>query len=377
MQDAFSFDRKGVWDILKIGALIAVIFISFDFGSRQGQDLLAAASALKIQKGKPAAPVPKIKNPPSGSALSLLSTSTASAVYFRKTNLPANVPVVEGAGAIAVDLETGAILFEKNKDDIYPTASLAKLMTAVIAQETFASSTIITAGSDSVSTYGNSGGIVRGESFRVSDLLYGLLLPSSNDASRMFELAQDPLRHPPAGGADGGFVSAMNAKAASLGMTRTSYVDSSGLKQDTASSAADLVKLLRYIYLKHPEIAAASRTRQHSVVSGGRKIRHIWDNINWPAGDKKFLGGKAGFTDEAIETMAGIWSVNPSQSGNRPIGIAILGSRHRVSDTRAIIRYIENRFVYGTTTPLTHDAPKPGIIFSGAALLEAVKEYLR
>lgn len=372
MRYEFSFDTSKIFEIAEIGTLIAIILISFDFGSRQGQDLLAAASALNTQKNKPAVPA-KTMSPSSETVSAFLGTGTTSAVYFRKTNLPANVPVVGGAGAVAIDLETGTILFEKNKDDTYPTASVAKLMTAVVAQKTLASSTIITAGSDSVSTYGNSGGIVRGESFRVSDLLYGLLLPSSNDASRMFELAQNP----PSEATSSGFVSLMNAQAALLGMTRTHYADSSGLKQDTASSAADIVRLLRYIYLKHPEIIAASRTREYRVVSGGRKIRHIWDNINWPAGDKKFVGGKAGFTDEAIETMAGIWSVKPSKSAARPIGIAILGSRRRVSDVRAIIGYIENRFVYGTTTAVTRDTPKPSITFSGAALLEAVKEYLR
>lgn len=373
MQHEFAFDAGGFGNALKIGVLVAVIFISFNFSSQQGQDLFATASELHAQKNKVAVPAIKAKQSASETESAFSGASATSAVYFRKTNLPANVPAVDGAGAIAVDLETGTILFEKNKDDTYPTASVAKLMTAVIAQETLASSTIITAGSDSISTYGNSGGIVRGESFRVSDLLYGLLLPSSNDSSRMFELAQNPLNE----ATSSGFVSLMNMKAASLGMARTHYADSSGLKQETVSSVSDLVRLLRYVYTKHPEIMAVSRARRHSVVSGGRKIRHIWDNINWPAGDKKFLGGKAGFTDEAIETMAGIWSVNPSKSGARPIGIAILGSRRRVSDARAVVGYIENRFVYGTTTTVTNDMPKPSITFSGAALLEAVKEYLR
>lgn len=364
MRYEFSFDVKGLGNALKIGALIAVIFISADAGSRQGADLLATASAIRARKNIPAISTTKPKKPAAENSAAFNSISTTSAAYFRKTNLPRNVPAVDGAGAIAADLDTGAILFEKNKDDTYPTASIAKLMTAVIAQETLASSTVITAGSDAILTYGNTGGIVRGESFRVDDLLYGLLLPSSNDAARMFELSQE------------NFASAMNRKAATLGMTRTHYADSSGLNQETVSSASDLVKLLRYIYIKHQEITVASRTHEYRAVSGGRKLRHIWDNVNWPAGDQKFLGGKAGFTDEAIETMAGIWLVNPSKSGTRPIGIVILGSHRRVSDVRAIVRYIENQFIYGTTT-LTDNLQKPSASFSGAAILEAVEQYLK
>lgn len=365
----FSFDTKGLGTVLKTGVLMAVIFVSTELGSRQAAELATSAGAANTQNSvSPAA---------RGGSGALVSIATTSAAYFRKTNLPRNVPVVEGAGAIAVDLETGAILFEKNKDDIFPTASVAKLMTAVVAQETVSSSTVITAGSNAISTYGNSGGIVRGESFRVADLLYGLLLPSSNDAARIFEFAENTLADQAASSSPNVFVSAMNERAKLLGMTHTRYADSSGLKKETVSSASDQAKLLRHIYLQHQEIAAASRTRQHVVVSGGRKIRHIWDNINWPAGDKKFLGGKAGFTDEAMETMAGIYLINPSRSGARPIGIVILGSRHRVQNVRAIVRYVESQFTYGTTTTLTGTIERPGLHFSGAAIFEAVGEYLR
>ncbi|MBI3442892.1 MAG: D-alanyl-D-alanine carboxypeptidase [Candidatus Sungbacteria bacterium] len=376
MQHDFSFDASGLINSVKICTLVAIIFVSFSFGSSQATDLLATPSAAKARKNVPTVSTTKSKNLTATTSPAFNSSSIAGAdnaiaasaayAYFRKTNLPHGVPIVEGAGAIAADLETGAILFEKNKDDVYPTASVAKLMTAVIAQETFASSSVITAGSDAASFYGNSAGIVSGESFRWTDLLYGLLLPSSNDAARMIEHAQQNL------------LASMNGKAAELGMTHTHYADPSGFSQDTVSSAGDLVKLLRYIYLKHPEIAAVSRTREHSVVSGGRKIRHIWDNINWPAGDQKFLGGKAGFTDEAIETMAGIWLVNPSKSGIRPIGIVILGSHRRVNNVRAIESYIQSQFIYGTTTPVFTDTiPKPRITFSGAVLFEAVRDYLK
>lgn len=362
MRHEFSFDTNGLGAVLKIGVLVAVIFVSADVGSQQGADLLATAGRTSARAHS--APSISTHDIRSGKSPALTNVSTTSAVYFRKTNLPRNVPVVDGAGVIAADLETGAILFEKNKDDSYPTASLAKLMTAAIGQETFASSSVITAGSDAASFYGNSAGIVSGESFRWSDLLYGLLLPSSNDVARMIERSQPNL------------LASMNAKAQELGMTHTHYADPSGLSQDTVSSASDLIKLLRFIYLKHPEIMTASRTREYRVTSGGRKIRHIWDNINWPAGDRRFLGGKAGFTTEAIETMAGIWLVNPSQSGSRPIGIITLGSRRRVNDVRTMVSYIETQFVYGTTT-LTNNLQKTNSRFSGAAILEAVREYLR
>ena len=318
MLHEFSFDKEHILETLKISALVVVIFVSGHLSAREGTKLIETVGISNtIKRGMPAiaTTTPKIS-----------AATSSPAHFFRKINLPQGVPVVEGAAAIAAGIETGAVLFEKNKDDMYPTASLAKLMTAVIAQETLASSTIITSGSEAISTYGNSGGIVGRESFREDDLLYGLLLPSSNDAARMIELSQK------------NFVPAMNKKASELGMTHTHYADSSGLTPDTTSSVSDLVKLLQYIYANHPDIMAVSRTREHVAVSGGRKLRHIWDNVNWPAGDSKFLAGKAGFTDEAMSTMAGIWLINPLKSGARPIAIVVLGTHQRVSDVRSIVR---------------------------------------
>lgn len=287
------------------------------------------------------------------------ASSTPQLSYFKKTRLPHEVPVVSAAGAIAIDLETGAILFQKNSKDIYPTASVAKLMTAVITEEYISSSTIIAAGEDSISAYGNTGGMVKGESFLARDLLYGLLLPSSNDAARMLELA-----HPD-------FIALMNDKAQKLGMAHTNFADASGLNQNTVSNVSDLAALLKYILISHPHIALVSRTRTYAAVSSGRKLRHIWDNVNWPAGDARYLGGKAGFTDESLQTMAGAYALNPSGTGPRPIALVVLGSRNRITDIRSIARYIEDQFIYGAI--LTHNSEKPSAAFSGASIFEAVR----
>lgn len=278
--------------------------------------------------------------------------------YFRKSNLPHRVPEVSAAAALAADLETGEVLFEKNENDRYPTASLTKLMTAVLVREKINPEAVLTVTQEALATYGDSAGLVKGEIFRAADLLYALLLPSSNDAAAVYESAVPD------------FMAQLNRKAEDLGLHRTYFADSSGLSRENVTSAADLFSLLRYIDTHHPELLALSREKIAAKMAENKKKRHFWNNINWPADDKRFLGGKAGFTDDSLQTMAGVWRIRVSEYGGRRIAIAVLGSRNRIRDVRAIINYLEQDFVYGFAA--SDEARRPRPISLGASVFEAI-----
>lgn len=291
------------------------------------------------------------------------SPASPSFSYFRKTLLPHAVPEVSAASALAADLETGEILFEKNKNDAYPTASLTKLMTAVIATEEIKPDRALAVGDEALATYGNSAALARGEVFRAGDLLHGLILESSNDIAVMLQLA---VPH---------FIDRMNMKAKELGLTKTFFEDASGLSQNNTTSAADLFSLLRHIDAAHPDLLSLSQERVYTITStsANKKRVHLWRNVNWPAGDKRYLGGKAGFTDESIQTMAGIWSARMAEYGGRRIAITLMGSRNRVADVRAIVSYLEKNFVYGFASAA--DAKSRSASLSGregAAIYEAI-----
>ncbi len=290
------------------------------------------------------------------------SPPTVSFAYFRKTLLPHAVPEVTSASALAADIETGEILFEKNKNYADPTASLTKLMTALIAKEEVKPDRLLAVGDEALATYGDSAQLSRGEVFRASDLMHGLILESSNDIAVMFQLA---VPH---------FIDQMNAKAKELGLTKTFFEDASGLSQRNTTSAADLFSLLRHIGTAYPELLTLSQERTYTITSANKKRVHTWGNVNWPAGDKRYLGGKAGFTDESIQTMAGIWSTRMAEYGGRKIAITLLGSRNRVADVRAIIAYLEKDFVYGFAS--SADAKNRSASLSGregAAIYEAIQ----
>lgn len=255
--------------------------------------------------------------------------------YMRKNNLPHRVPEVAAASALAADVETGEILFEKNKNDPYPPASLTKLMTAVVVMEEMEPQRILTVTDEALNTYGDSGGLVKGEIFRAGDLLRGLILSSSNDAAAVYQLALPD------------FVERLNTKAREIGMEKTFFEDASGLSGSNITSAENLFRLMRYIHDRHPELLALSREPSVIQASHNKKKRHIWSNINWPRGDTRYIGGKAGFTDDSLQTMAGVWNVRVSEYGGRKIAISLLGSRNRVRDVRALIQYLEQDFIYG------------------------------
>lgn len=279
--------------------------------------------------------------------------------YFRKTLLPTRVPEVTAAAALARDIETGEILFEKNKNDAYPTASLTKLITAIVAEKHMKPDRILTVTDDALKTYGNSAELLRGETFAAADLFHGLILESSNDIAVMFQIAVPS------------FIAKMNEYVTALGLSKTFFEDSSGLSQNNVTSAADLFILLQEVNAKHPELLTLSRERKYSVVSLNKKRKHRWDNINWPAQDARYLGGKAGFTDESIQTMAGIWSARMSEYGARKIAVTLLGSRNRVRDVRAILSYLEHDFIYGFAQSANQKG-KSAAAVSGASVYQAV-----
>ena len=143
-------------------------------------------------------------------------------------------PVLSAQAALAVDLDAGSALYEKNPEKALLPASTTKIMTALVAMDYYPTDTIIKVGK--VSVEGQKMGLVQGEEISVLDLLYGLLIYSANDAAE--ELA---VNYP--GGRDM-FISAMNIKAGQLHLDNTSFSNPSGLDGNGHhSTARDLIRV--------------------------------------------------------------------------------------------------------------------------------------
>lgn len=154
--------------------------------------------------------------------------------------LPAET-VIHARSALLYSLDTGAIVYEKDIDEVTYPASLQKMMVAllVIERETDLDR-MLTVSSNAVNELLGTGAAVAnlkaGEEMSVRDLLYCLLLPSACDAANV--LAEEY------GGSIAGFVSLMNQKAAALGMDSTHFANAHGLHHDDQyTTARDILKL--------------------------------------------------------------------------------------------------------------------------------------
>lgn len=139
---------------------------------------------------------------------------------------------VDAKAALLVNMDTDTVYYEQNADEkIYP-ASITKVMTALLVLEAvdrgdLTLDTEITAGSEtwySVPSDGTTQNIQIGETMRLEDLLYCLLLPSANEAANILAQAVS--------GTVSSFVELMNQRAVELGCTSTHFVNPHGIHDE-------------------------------------------------------------------------------------------------------------------------------------------------
>jgi D-alanyl-D-alanine carboxypeptidase len=235
-------------------------------------------------------------------------------------------PIISAQAALAVDLDSGVTLYEKDPDKALLPASTTKIVTALVAMEQYHDGDVLEVGS--IKVEGQKMGLVRGEKLKVSDLLYGLLVFSANDAAEV--LAQN---FP--GGREA-FVERMNAKARELSLTNTNFNNPTGLDGNGhVTTARDLIRVAT-VAMKNPEFAKIVGTKETVVKSENSKISHRLTNINELLGVVDgVLGVKTGWTENARENL-----VTYIARGEKRIMIALLGSQDRFGETKELIDWI-------------------------------------
>ncbi|MDP3778445.1 MAG: serine hydrolase [bacterium] len=290
-------------------------------------------------------------------------SSPANENYFQKIPLKgknqAVIPGLTAYSVLAADIETGQILFQKNTQTTRPIASVTKLMTALIATEKIVPDQPLIVNERAVSTSGDTGKLRVGDRFKAKDLLYPLLLSSSNDAAVLYEQQVKD------------FVNLMNDKAHTLGLASTSYKDATGLRPENVSTVQDLFALLTYIYRQQRELFTLSSLPQYAVIADNKL--HAWRNSTWPDNDGIFLGGKFGYTPEARQTLAAVFGVTVSEHNARPIAIVLLGSNDRKRDATLVMNYVRKQFAYGATLKREKTPAMSQDIYLGANIFEALR----
>lgn len=205
-----------------------------------------------------------------------------------------SAPDLKIKAGISAD-EKNHIYYEKNINQKLPIASITKLITALVVLDNLKQNDIAIISKNSVDTYGEMGDLVVNEKISVKNLLYIMLIDSSNDAA--VALAETINQN------NKNTVELMNAKAKILGLINSSFSDPAGLNPDNLSTASDLFKLTN-IALKNSLIREIIGTEEIDVFSADNKIKHHLKNTNKLLSKiDEVIGGKTGYTEEAGECL--------------------------------------------------------------------------
>jgi D-alanyl-D-alanine carboxypeptidase (penicillin-binding protein 5/6) len=241
-----------------------------------------------------------------------------------------SAPDVRALSAVLADLDSGEVLWADQADQHRPVASLTKLMTALLVLEAESPSEVVTVSPGAAAPGQTPGaselGLEPGERISVLNLLYALLLQSSNDAAAVL-----------AGyvaGSQGSFVAEMNARAHRLGMRDTRFASPTGLNDAGYSSARDLARLTRAAF-EHPLFGTIVGTEFRTIPapSGPPRVIENRNSLLWlyPGA----LGVKTGYT-----AAAGFCVVAAAErDGLRLVAVVLGEAGEPFSDAAALLNY--------------------------------------
>ena len=261
---------------------------------------------------------------------------TSNAVASEKAAIPRDPSTLHLASgsALLIDLQTNQVIYENHADAVRPIASVTKLMTAMVvldAKQPMDENLTIDI-SQTKEMKGVFSRVKLGSELNRRDMLLIALMSSENRAAAS-------LAHHYPGGYKA-FIAAMNAKARSLGMSHTRYVEPTGLSINNVSTARDLGKLLMAAR-NYPMLSQLSTTREKTVAFrkpnytlGFHNTDHLVNKSDW---DIKLT--KTGFTNEAGHCL-----VLVTRMGGRPVAMVILdafGKYTHFADASRLRKWVE------------------------------------
>jgi D-alanyl-D-alanine carboxypeptidase (penicillin-binding protein 5/6) len=234
---------------------------------------------------------------------------------FSSTAAAASQPTVTAQYAVVVDADTGQVLYDKSMNTPTAPASLTKIFTAIYALES--SSLDRTLAVSPIDLVGESTmGLAAGDTISLKTALYGMLLPSGNDAAMTVasNLGAEPGDSPEAAVAR--YVGWLNAMSERLGLQQTHLVNPHGLDQPGhATSAHDLAAITMFA-LKNAEFRNIIGSSQYT--GDGFQLTQANALVGSYSG---LIGGKTGITDNAGYSL-----VEAAERGGHTIITVVLDS---------------------------------------------------
>ncbi|MDO8498885.1 MAG: D-alanyl-D-alanine carboxypeptidase family protein [bacterium] len=250
------------------------------------------------------------------------------------TPLPRNLglapPQVSAVAVFVEDLNTNTTLFTKDAQKRVPIASTTKIMTALVAVNSFPEDAVLTVPAVSL-VEGSNMGLKLGEKLSLRSLLYGMLLNSGNDAA--YTIAAN---YP---GGVGAFVREMNRRVSELGLSNTHFDNPAGFDSPNHySSASDLARIASLVSQNH-QLSWVVGTKEATVASADKSISHPLKNLNKLLDIPGVLGMKTGTTPLAKENLVGL-----AERGDHKILTVVLGSEDRFRETEKLLDWTDSNF---------------------------------
>jgi len=250
-------------------------------------------------------------------------------------------PAVTADSYLVADIDTGDVLLEYNAATPRPIASVTKLMTALVANETIMFDREIEIAPSIVRRSG--GGEERERvKLTVGDLLHPLLMESNNTVANRLAAYYST----------DAFVGWMNTAAKALDMRSTRFADPSGISPENVSTTEDLFRLAVYLTNKKSFIWKISREAagKELVAPGGEVF--TFKNFNQFAHRTDFIGGKVGHTGEALDTMVSVFEI-PEGETRRRVAVIVLRSDDNARDTLALTEWTSRAVALGANQAAT------------------------
>ena len=235
---------------------------------------------------------------------------------------------ISAQSALVFNSKTGSILFEKNIDEKRPVASLTKLLSVIVALESFNLEDSIDVSLENIpDNLEWTLNVKQGDRIKIDYILKSMLLSSYNDSAYVLANAYP-------GGYDA-FIQEMNKKAKVLRMDNSSFSNPAGWdSEENYSTARDIGKLvsavLNYEYILD---IAEKGSAKISWNSGSELKNTTVYTTNQLYGSNKYVKGlKTGFTGSAGECFVGYFVYNDREE----IITVVLGSENRFGDTQKL-----------------------------------------
>lgn len=247
---------------------------------------------------------------------------------------------INAESAILIDGDTGKILYEKSAYEKRAPASTTKIMTALLALEHCKATDVATVTSEAITSVpsGYSTDLLKmGEELTIKDLLYALLLPSSNEAANVLAIHI-------AGSIDS-FASMMNTKAMDLGCKNTHFVNPNGVHDDNHYSTAYDLSLIAKEAMKNDIFRQIVSTASYTLPNSNKYSRIDRTLITTNDLIKKqsnnyyeyAIGIKTGFTTPAKNCLVS----SATKDGKTLIAVVLRSNtdNNRYNDTKTLFNY--------------------------------------